>query len=566
MNKEPTFQSLDTPDLTPVFEQPDQPVNILIVDDEAKNLTVLETILDDPSYRLVRADSAEQALLSLVAEEFALLILDIRMPSMSGFELAQMIKDRRKTARVPIIFLTAYFNEDQHVLEGYETGAVDYLHKPVNPVILRSKVAIFVELHRNNRELKAANRALVSEIAERRRAEEQLLDLNETLEQRVALRTQELSDADHRKDEFIATLAHELRNPLAPMRNAIQVLNLMVPDLPEMSSALNIIDRQVRQMIRLIDELMDIARINQGKIELKCEHIQLAEMIQLAVESTRPLIEECGHKLSVTIPPTSILINADLTRLTQVFLNLLNNAAKFSKPGGSIYLTAEPQGSDVLVSVTDAGIGIPREKLESIFEMFSQIEDAITRSRGGLGIGLSLAKRLVEMHGGSIDAKSDGPGKGSEFTVRIPIVLEQTSTVNSTDVDTSQLGSVTGLRVLVVDDNIDAARTLSMLLKLIGCVVSVGHDGAEAVKIAKEQQPEVVLLDIGLPTMNGYDAARAIRHEQWGKNMLLIAMTGWGRDEDKQNAMEAGFDRHLIKPVDPMLLMKLLSEFQMAKT
>jgi signal transduction histidine kinase len=540
----------------------DERINILIVDDEPKNLTVLDTVLNHPDYRLVRAESADQALLALVVEEFALLILDIRMPGMTGFELAQMIKERKKTARVPIIFLTAYYNQDQHVLEGYETGAVDYLHKPVNPAILRSKVAIFAELHRKSREIAMANRALLAEVTERRRAEEQLRELNETLEQRVVERTQALHEADSRKDEFLATLAHELRNPLAPVRNAVQVLQMQGTASPELQFARDIIDRQVRQMSRLIDDLMNVSRINEGKIELKRERVSLATVIQGAVETSRSLIDECGHALTVALPSEPIILDADLTRLTQVFLNLLNNAAKFSEKGGRIDLKAERQGNEVVVSVTDTGIGIPADKLTSVFEMFSQVEGALTRSQGGLGIGLCLVKRLVEMHGGSIEAHSDGPGKGSEFVVRLPVVVEQSDSPATPGDDAESPLPSSELQILVVDDNRDAANSLAMLLDMMGNTVRVALDGAEAVDAAREFRPDVVLLDIGMPKMNGYDVARTIRQQEWGQNMVLIAMTGWGQDENKQKSQEAGFNRHMVKPVAPSSLMRLLAELQ----
>ncbi len=671
----------------------DVPINILIVDDEPKNLIVLETVLNDPAYRLVRAESADQALLALVVEEFALLILDIRMPGMTGFELAQMIKERKKTSRVPIIFLTAYYNEDQHVLEGYDTGAVDYLHKPVKPTILRSKVAVFADLYRKSREVAMANRALLAEVTERRRAEERLRELNDTLEQRVKDRTEALRESetrmrlaqdaarigtfdwniqtgmnvwtpelealyglspgsfagtkagwenlvhsedraetlrlveraletgqpvegewrvtwpdgsvhwlmgrfqvfkdaaglplrmtgvnlditnrkraeealresDRRKDEFLAMLAHELRNPLAPVRNAAQVLHMKSPATSELQRAKDVIDRQMQSLTRLIDDLMDVSRISRGKIELRRERVELAQVIQDAIESSRPLIEQQGHKLTVTLPPQPILLHADLTRLAQVFLNLLNNAAKFNVKGGRIDLTAERQGSEVVVSVKDTGVGIPVANLSTVFEMFSQVEGALSRSQGGMGIGLYLVKRLVEMHQGQIEVKSDGPDKGSEFLVRLPILLEPSPTPKTRTEDDTLPIPTSELRILVVDDNRDAASTLTMLLEYMGNTAYTAHDGEEAVETAGKYRPDVVLLDIGLPKMNGYDAARAIRHEPWGQNMVLIAVTGWGHDEDKRKSEDAGFDLHMVKPVDPRSLMKLLADLHIVK-
>jgi signal transduction histidine kinase len=533
------------------------------VDDEPKNLTVLETILADPGYRLIRADSADQALLALVVEEFALLILDIRMPGMTGLELAKMIKERKKTARVPIIFLTAYFNEDQHVLAGYGIGAVDYLHKPVNPDILRSKVAVFAELHRKSREVELSNRALLTEVADRRRAEEQLRELNETLEQRVIERTEALRETDRRKDEFLATLAHELRNPLAPVRNAVQVLQMIGSSDPESQWAKDVIDRQIKQMTRLIDDLMDVSRISRGKLELRTEQVEIANVVLRAVEASRPFIDEQGHQLALTMPPDPMVVDADEVRLTQVFMNLLTNSAKYSEKGSRIDLTVERQGGEIVVAVKDAGIGIPAAKLRTIFEMFSQVEGALSRSNGGLGVGLFLVKQLIDMHGGSIEARSDGPAKGSEFVVRLPIVGEWALSNKTSDI--ADIEPTSELRILAVDDNKDAAASLAILLGRMGNHVRTAHDGDEAVQAAREFQPHVVLLDIGLPKMNGYEVARTIRNEPWGKNMILIAVTGWGQYGDKRKSKEAGFDRHLVKPVAPQTLMSLLAGLDVAK-
>jgi len=544
-------------------------VNILIVDDEPKNLTVLETVLDDPGYRLVRANSGEQALLALMADEFAVLVLDVRMPGMTGFELAQMVKERRKTARVPIIFLTAYYNEDQHILEGYGSGAVDYLHKPVNAAVLRSKVAVFAELHRSGRALAVANRALVDEVAERRRAEARLSELNETLDLRVTERTTALQisdahlrEANRRKDEFLATLAHELRNPLAPVRSAVQVLRLKGPENPEVQWASELIERQVQAMSRLIDDLMDVSRINQGKIDLRREPIELMDILHDAVETTRPVIDAFRHRFTMALPPEPLELDADPTRLAQAFMNLLNNAAKYSDPGGSIELTASKESGDVVVSIKDTGIGIDAERLESVFEMFSQVETALSRSRGGLGIGLSLTQRLVELHGGTVQARSAGLGRGSEFVVRLPLAARQAEAAPApagSSAESVFAAPGRGLRILVADDNRDAADTMAVLLEVMGHSVRYVHDGEAAVLEAVSFEPDVVLLDIGMPKLNGYEACRKIRAQPGTASMKIIAVTGWGQPEDRLSSESAGFDHHLVKPVDPMELGELIS-------
>jgi len=526
-------------------------VNILIVDDEPRNLSVLESILDDPSYRLVRANSGDEALLALMADEFAVLVLDVRMPGMTGFELAQMIKVRRKTARIPIIFLTAYYNEDQHVLEGYGTGAVDYLHKPVNPAVLKSKVSVFAELHRKGRELELANR--------------RLSELNASLDQRVTERTLELQqsesrllEASRRKDEFLATLAHELRNPLAPVRNAIHYLKLRGPDTPDVHWASDVIDRQVGAMGRLIDDLMDISRINRGRIELRRQLVALDTVLADAVETTQPQIDGAGHKLTVMLPPMKLMVDADRARLAQAFANLLSNAAKYTDPGGRIEVRAVSDQGTAVVSIRDDGIGIAPQRLESVFEMFSQEEPALARSRGGLGIGLALTRRLVQLHGGDISASSEGPGKGSLFRVRMP--LAGTMVEDGIPAAQQRPASAEGhLRILVADDNRDAAETLGMLLEVMGHEVKTVHDGQSAVDAAGDFDPELVLLDIGMPGLNGYDTCRRIRDGSGGAQRTVIAVTGWGQPHDVQSAHDAGFDRHLVKPVDMDTLMELIS-------
>jgi signal transduction histidine kinase len=546
----------------------DAPINILIVDDEPKNLTVLETLLDAPGYRLVRADSADQALLALVSEEFALLILDVRMPGMTGFELAQTIKGRKKTSRIPIIFLTAYYNDDQHVLEGYGSGAVDYLHKPVNATVLRSKVAVFAELHRKNREVAIANRALLAEVTERRRAEQQLQELNENLDRLVRERTRaleqlqaELREADRRKDAFIATLAHELRNPLAPVRNAVQILQMQATADQGSQRASDIIARQVSVMARLIDDLMDVSRINRGHIELRRELVDLSRVLELAVEASRPYFNEYGHALSLGMPDAPVMLDADVTRLTQVFVNLLTNAAKYTDRGGHIELEVQRGDTGVVVTIADDGIGIPADKLAGVFAMFSQVEDAVSRSRGGLGIGLSLVKHLVELHGGRVEAHSAGPGRGSTFTVSLPLATTAPvdQKVAGSDSMSTARSAARPLKILVVDDHLDGAETITELLSRLGHEVRMVHEGYAALRVASEFRPHLMLLDIGLPVLNGYDVCRIIREQPWGPGVTIVAVTGWGDQEAQRKVHEAGFDRHMVKPVDEKQLLSALA-------
>lgn len=364
-----------------------------------------------------------------------------------------------------------------------------------------------------------------------------------------------LSEADHRKDEFLATLAHELRNPLAPIRNGLQVLKLAGPNSDAAARARSMMERQLGQLVRLVDDLMDVSRITRGKTELRREPVPLATVLNSAVETSRPLIEQMGHTLTMTLPEQPIIVNADLTRLAQVFLNLLNNAAKYSDRGGQIRLTAERQGEWAVVSVRDTGIGIAAESLPRIFDLFTQVDRSLEKAQGGLGIGLTLVKRLVEMHGGSVEARSDGPGRGAEFVVRLPITVE--ATLPQSD-EAADLAPETTFRILIVDDNVDGADSLAMMLRTMGHETRTAYDGLAGVALAEQYRPDVALFDIGLPKLNGYEACRRIRETPWGKELVLIAVTGWGQEDDRRRSREAGFDHHLVKPVNPSGLAKLI--------
>jgi PAS domain S-box-containing protein len=373
-----------------------------------------------------------------------------------------------------------------------------------------------------------------------------------------------LRDADRKKDEFLATLAHELRNPLAPIRAAVEVLRRPAAGGPEQDRARDIIDRQVRAMTRLIDDLMDVSRIRSGKIQLRRERVDLAAVVRNAVETSRPLIDDRGHTLTVELPPDPIPLDADPVRLAQALLNLLNNAAKYTERGGHIRLTVERAGDEAVVRVTDTGIGIAADKLPTLFEMFTQLTGETDRSQGGLGIGLALVKRLVEKHGGRITARSDGPGRGSEFTVTLPVAGAAPGLRNETPAPRAADAALPALppgvkRVLVVDDNADAADSLALLLEMTGHTVRTAHDGEAAVAAAGEFRPHVVLCDIGLPKISGYEVCRRIRGQPWGRGLTLVAVTGRGMETDRRTALEAGFDHHLTKPVDPTAVVTLLA-------
>lgn len=365
----------------------------------------------------------------------------------------------------------------------------------------------------------------------------------------------ELSDANRQKDNFLATLAHELRNPLAPLRNGLQILRLAGIADPTVDQIRSLMDRQLTHLVRLVDDLMDLSRITRGKIELRKERIELSSVINSAVEASRPLIDSMGHELQVIVPETPILLHADPTRLSQVFMNLLTNAAKYSDAGSVISLSAKPHGEDVVVSVKDTGIGIPRDMLESIFEMFNQVERSLDRAQGGLGIGLTLVKRLVQMHGGSVLAESQGSGHGSEFLVQLPTVIASSGQSEERSLNVK---ATISFRILIVDDNQDGANSLAMMLRMMGHETITAYDGEEGLSIAEKTKPDVILFDIGLPKLNGYEAARKIRQQPWSRNVVLIAITGWGQDEDRRRSKEAGFAFHLVKPVDAEALTNLL--------
>jgi PAS domain S-box-containing protein len=405
-------------------------------------------------------------------------------------------------------------------------------------------MAYKVLLLKDARNRPAALATVSQDITERKQMEDNLRKL-----------ANDLFEADRRKDEFLATLAHELRNPLAPLSNMLEVLKRVHDDPDTLARARETMERQLSQMVRLVDDLLDVNRISHDRLELRQSDVTLGAVIRQAVEASRPLVDAAGHELRVVLPNEPIILHADPARLAQVFGNLLNNSCKYTSPGGVISISAVRDGGDVLVSVRDNGTGIPPDKIDRIFDMFTQVDRPLERAQGGLGIGLTLVKRLVEMHGGSIEAKSDGQGKGSEFVVRLP-VLEKAAGVAVTGAE--QPAPVQSRRILIVDDNKDSAESLSMLLQITGNETFMAHDGVEAIRAAEKHRPEVMLLDIGMPDMNGHDVCRHVREQPWGKDIVTIALTGWGQEEDRRKSHEAGFDGHLVKPVDYNALQELL--------
>nr|WP_277988843.1 response regulator [Ramlibacter ginsenosidimutans] len=667
----------------------------MVVDDLPEKHVVFRTILDELGQNIVSARSGQEALKYILEMEFAVILLDVNMPDIDGLETASLIRNYKKSAQTPIVFITAYVDELQ-ARRGYALGAVDYIPSPVVPEVLRSKVRVFVELFRMNRQLQKqaaqreelarseAARAAAEEaiqradfLAEASRTLSRSLNLDDTtaavldlcvpvLAERAILgipdkeggvrrldmhpapsvddaeaftpelraaadqviRTRQfylwrrderaaaifpltagdeirgalallgpaaqfdsarialmrefasrasiamenarlysaVQEADRRKNEFLAMLAHELRNPLAPIRNAVHILASAQELPPKLAWARDVIGRQADHMARLIDDLLDVSRIVQGKVAVKLEKLQLASLIERSVEASSPRLGAREQVLDVVLPKQSIELEGDSVRLSQVLSNLINNASKFSPPRSRIRLEASYEEGELRLSVKDEGAGIAAEFLPHMFDLFAQADQSLDRSQGGLGIGLTLVKHLVELHGGRVWAASEGLGKGAEVSIALPAQVGGEAEpalpgVLHQPVDVPSGGS----RILVVDDLQASAETLSTLLQMEGFQVRVAHDGQEALSIAREFQPNVVLLDIGLPGMNGFEVAYGLRKQPESRDALLIALTGYGEAESRSRSAQAGFDFHMVKPADVNLLLSMLANPQEAR-
>jgi len=637
----------------PTFEAEQQRASILLVDDQPARLLTYEAMLSGLGLRCVRALSGAEALEKLLAQEFAVIVLDVHMPEMDGFEVARLVRGHPRMERTPIIFVTGVNVSEFDRMKGYEVGAIDYISVPVVPEILRSKVALLVELHERRQELQTLNRALVDA---RKRVDEEyataLADkeaqlraafehpeqitivleaqrdkkgvikdwiyreantkalqvlgmprerllgrsLTDILPQRseqsvpICTRVHEtretyryetrfgdadlqvtvypgarnqvissalditerkraeaaLRESERRKDEFLAMLAHELRNPVAPIRNAAEVLARLVKE-DQSQSLIAMIQRQSANLTRILDDLLDIARITQGRIELRREGVNVARCIDLAIESVLAQLQAKRHRLTIERDPLPLHVHADNVRLEQCVTNLLTNAVKYTDDGGEIRIRTRVDGEHVLIEVADSGVGIAADFLPHVFELFAQSERSLDRSQGGLGVGLSICRQLIEMHGGTVSCQSAGLGRGSTFTIRLPRWHDSTASTVVASSATRMLE-----RILVVDDNRDAADSLAMCLQLEGHEALAVYSSEAALAQAAAYAPQIVLLDIGLPFMNGYEVARRLRATS--DSLSLIALTGYGKDEDKRRTAAAGFDAHLTKPVDLVAL------------
>jgi signal transduction histidine kinase len=532
---------------------------LLIVEDDLGLARLQQRRLERAGYAVQVTANAEEAAQRIEQGDIDLLILDQRLPGgVSGLELYQRM--RVANLGVPAILVTG-LREDELLLQALRAGVrdfvlktpeyLDYLLPAVERVLKQVRTERqLVESRALAREALRRQRELEVEIAQRKRAEAML------------------KEADRRKDEFLAMLAHELRNPLAPIRNAVHILQLRMPDDQSLRQPLEVIDRQVRQLAGLVDDLLDVSRITHGQINLRKQTLPLAEVVAQAVETSQPLLEARRHRLDIHLPTEPIFVEADPTRLAQVLLNLLNNAAKYTEEVGHIHLIVERQDAEAVIHVRDNGIGIAPEMLPKIFELFAQGERTPDRSQGGLGIGLTLVRRLVELHGGTVQAFSEGLGKGSEFVVRLPTVpsrgegREARSEKEEESVLASHASSpAPRRRILIVDDNRDSTESLATLLQMLGHEVQTAYEGETGLRMAVQFSPDIILLDIGLPRLSGLEVARRIRQDLGLGDAFLIAMTGYGQEEDKRRSQEAGFNAHLVKPVDFSELQTLLERF-----
>jgi signal transduction histidine kinase len=529
------------------------PVNILLVDDTPAKLLSYEAMLAELGENLIRANSANEALEQLLNQDIAVILLDVNMPGMDGFELASMIRQHPRYQKTAIIHVSAVNLSELDFVRGYESGAVDYLSVPIVPDLLRAKVRVFVDLYRKSRELERLNRELEDRVSER----------TAQLENSMA----RLKEQDRRKDQFLAMLAHELRNPLAAITSAQAVVRAPGRNEEHSQKSHGVIERQTNHLRRLIDDLLDVSRIASDKLELRKEALELAEIVTPAIDSMRAEIEARGIELFAALPQESVPLLADRVRLAQVFANLLDNAAKFTQKGGHVRLEVERHGAWVAARISDDGIGMDSASLAQVFDMFYQVDQRLERATGGLGLGLTLARRLVEMHGGRLEASSAGLGQGSQFVAWLPLfaVVPKPESAPEQGPAATPDRKPTPLRVLIAEDNVDTAESFKILLTLNGHETAVAHDGRSAFKLARNMEPDVGILDIGMPQLNGYDLARAIRDQPWGKRMLLIAATGWAQPEDRRRTSEAGFDMHLVKPVEPDVLLNLIRRWAKAR-
>jgi two-component system CheB/CheR fusion protein len=544
-----------------------QPIRVLLAEDDEDDYLLARDLMEEipgNPFHMEWASTYDAVLTAMERNQHDAYLLDYRLGHRNGLELLREAQGRG--CQGPVILLTGQGDHDVD-MEAMRAGVVDYLVKgQIDAPLLERSIRYAVERHRDRQALREAHDDLERRVQERTaelaRANAALLrELNERCRAEAELRKAEesLKEADRRKDEFLAMLAHELRNPLAPIGSAVQVFRLLGPAQPELQWAREVIERQLQHITRLVDDLLDVSRITRGKIKLQKETVEVASVVARAVEAARPFIDSRKHELTITQPAEPIHLEADATRLAQIVANLLHNAAKYSEEGERIWLTVDRRPDEAVIKVRDTGMGIPADMLPRVFDLFSQADHSLDRSQGGLGIGLTLVRSLAEMHGGGVQAFSDGPGRGSEFVLRLPASAAPCQRKSPSDPAGQGAATVMPRRILVVDDHVDAAEMLAKLLQLEGHDVRTVHDGTAALEAAQKYQPEVILLDIGLPGMNGYEVARQLRQQPAMANVLLVAVTGYGQEDDRRRSKMAGFDYHLVKPLTPNSLEHLLA-------
>jgi signal transduction histidine kinase len=555
-------------------------VNILVVDDRDENLLALEAVLSDPGYRIVRARSGREALREVLEQDFALILLDVQMPGVDGYETAVLIRERQRSRQTPIIFLTANDFGSQHVFRGYTVGAVDYLVKPVAPDVLRSKVAVFVELFNKQealrlaqeelesrvaertRELASANVALSAEIEERVRIEQERVQL---LAREQAARL-EAEAANRLKDEFLATLSHELRTPLNAIMGWAHVLGQSTGDRPTVQRAADVIRQNAAAQAQLIEDILDVSRIVGGRLVLDTRPVQMRSVIEDAIDSLAPASAAKAIQVDRQLAE-GVMVHGDRDRLQQVVWNLVSNALKFTPKGGRVEVELREEDGEATIRVTDSGIGIPGDFLPFVFDRFRQADSSMSRRHSGLGLGMAIVRHLVELHGGTVSAESEGEGKGATFRLRLPkrADMPPMSEVVSHKVERSvdalaELEQLNGVHILVVEDDTDSRNVLTLLLQKLGALVEGVASAREAVDRVSMRRPDVLVSDIGMPDEDGYSLIRRVRQmpADAAKKLPAIALTAYARRQDAEAALGAGFDCHLAKPVAPAELIKAI--------
>jgi len=524
---------------------------ILVVNDDAASLLALTSLLDqwalDTGYTVLSARSGQEALRQVLLHDFAVIILDVNMPGMDGFETAEAIHQRARSADIPIIFVTAFLADEIDRLKAYQRGAADFLFTPVIPQILHAKVSVFVALANKNEQLRRQTEDLSQRTTELTATNERLL---REIEDRQAVERK-----SHAKDEFLAMLGHELRNPLSAISSAAALIDMPGAGPETASRARQIIGRQSQHLSRIVDDLLDLSRAMSGKILLTRRAVDLASLVGACLDTFRATGRTAGYRIGVDLAPA--WVDGDPTRLEQIATNLIDNALKYTPAGGSIDIRIAAEGGDVLLTVSDTGVGIGPDLLPHVFDVFVQGTISLDRAQGGLGIGLSLVRRLVELHGGSVAVASAGGGAGSSFTIRLPRAdAAQASAPASVAANEESIKPV----VLLIEDNEDGREMMATMLDVYGYPVLQSADGLDGVQLAMAQLPKVALVDIGLPGIDGYEVARRLRAHPETQAMRLIALTGYGLAEDQRRVLEAGFDMHLVKPVDIAQLLGALGE------